>query len=174
MMIWITGVVGRSMGSGKFSQQDIPGLTKAAYNAWAEILDPLVASAPPPPQPPATPRPASAPTRHSQPYRSAPPGDINPNVQPETKPYHIWEKDKAYFGSPKWERVYGSLVPDITWGEWVRNAQQGDEKAIRALRKMASSEVGNDQWADRNRTKISRAIACLNLVTGGGDENTPF
>lgn len=34
--IFVTGVVGRAMGSGKFGVEDIEGLTKAAMNAWRE------------------------------------------------------------------------------------------------------------------------------------------
>jgi hypothetical protein len=36
-MIFVTGIVGRSMGSGKFDTQDIPLLSKAALAAWNEI-----------------------------------------------------------------------------------------------------------------------------------------
>ncbi len=36
-MIFVTGIVGRAMGSGKFDTQDIPLLSKAAVAAWNEI-----------------------------------------------------------------------------------------------------------------------------------------
>jgi hypothetical protein len=36
-MIFVTGVVGRAMGSGKFETQDVPLLAKAALAAWNEI-----------------------------------------------------------------------------------------------------------------------------------------
>lgn len=36
-MIFVTGIVGRAMGSGKFDTQDIPLLSKAAVAAWNDI-----------------------------------------------------------------------------------------------------------------------------------------
>jgi hypothetical protein len=39
-MIFVTGVVGRSMGSGKFAASEIPVLTQAALIAWDQHLGP--------------------------------------------------------------------------------------------------------------------------------------
>jgi len=36
--IFITGIVGRAMGSGKFADTDIPLLTKAAKDAWRIVI----------------------------------------------------------------------------------------------------------------------------------------
>jgi len=51
-MIYITGVVGRAMGSGKFKAEDIPALSGWALEGWKKLHETKAPQSPPPPSSP--------------------------------------------------------------------------------------------------------------------------
>lgn len=169
--IFTTGVVGRALGSGKFSPSDVLPLSQAAYDAFCAIFGK--------PEAPTAIQSRSAPTAHpAQSGGPQPIGAVIPaalgDILAEAKPFAIWKDDKAYYGSDKWGPVNGKPIREVTWGEWLSMAEQGDEKALKSLHTMASSDPqAGTKWEKNNRVKISRAKAVLAILKGE-PEQTPF
>ena len=161
MMIFVTGVVGRAMGSGQFGAEHIPTLVQSALAAFQEHLAPKLAEAPSPPR--------SAP--------SASGGFQKPNwkggaaaiaaggdIPAETKPFSMWGGDKSY--------LFGRS--DATWADILGEAQDGNTATRELLEKAARAGLGDDpKWHKNNARRIGRAKTCLAMLAGGG-EPTPL
>lgn len=149
--IYVTGVVGRSMGSGQFGAEHIDGLTKAAVDAFKAHLAPEMF----PPQ--QSPRPA--PGASQAPQRASGSGGFkNNDVEPETKPFSMWGGDKSY--------VFGRN--DAIWGDLLGEAQEGSQEAVELLKKTANGKIGDDpKWQSNNAKRIARAKACLLMLESG-------
>jgi hypothetical protein len=164
MMIFVTGVVGRSMGSGKFEGDDIDMLTQRALDAFQTHLAPRLAQSPPLPRP--SPGASQGPQRAS--WKAGPAAVASGgDVPPETKSLSVWGGDKAYLFEDN-ERV---------WGDWLGAAQDGDPAAREALEKAARAKLGDDpKWHKNNARRIARAKACLALLdrTQSAPEGQPY
>lgn len=155
--IFVTGVVGRAMGSGKFSKEDILFLTQAAYDAFCTIFG-VVEEAPAKLAPQPAPRSVG---------RAESVASISSAILGESAPFTAWSGEKARYGSGKWDPVNGKLQPDITWGEWMEWGKDGQEVALRALHTMAQRDLqAGTKWEKSNRIQSSRAQAVLKLIKG--------
>lgn len=144
--IFVTGVVGRAMGSGKFTGADIQGLTDLAAQAFENTF--VHASEPPAPQ---------------QPY-SPPAGPTAmvpmPTVTfPESLDWGIWRADKC--------KSFDDYAKDASWEKLLEVAKAGDEKAIRAIKKMAESDPGDPtgKWFKANQRRAARAKTLQLMLT---------
>lgn len=154
--IFITGVVGRAMGSGKFGWDDIPVITERASQAFEATFGKVEAPAPQAPQP--------RNVGHAQSVAA-----ISSAVLGKSAPFTAWSGEKARYGSGKWKPHRNTkLYPEITWGEWLDMAKDGDEEALKILNTIASSDPGpaGGKWELDNKVKISRAQAVLQLIKG--------
>lgn len=170
--IFVTGVVGRAMGSGTFGSSQIQELTKAACDAFdAQFGAPQapVAAHHAPQQ-----RPAQAPA--SQAHSDIP---MQKGCSPEE--FGSWSGQKAYYGKKEWE-AWGQPWPEVTWGTLLDKACADDQKAVKALTKMAEGVPQPGEWYQANCRKILRARAVLKMAaqmrsTGGPppqQDETPF
>lgn len=164
LQIFVTGIVGRAMGSGKFSAEDILKLTQSAYDAFHAIMGkpelPPQYSAPAAPQP--------------DPYRGAAHAGsiaheviaaVGNGVLPEAKPISVWGGDRAYLGW-KDKMLDGLPEPEVCWGAWHSHAAEGDARARGILEKAAAADPfkGDPKWHEANKKRISRAKAILALL----------
>lgn len=172
VLIFVTGVVGRAMGSGKFGVGEIEPLAKNAKDAFVAVFGPV--EQPQPYQAPA-PRPQAAPparvgaSQHigltardvASQAGMTKGGSIPPTSEAS---FHLWGGRKAYYGSKKWE-AWGKPWPEVTWEELLEHASSNDtksqEKANKALKVMADSEPQEGEWAERSRQKIANAKCVL-------------
>lgn len=144
-MIYVTGIVGRALGSGKFTGADIQALTDLAAQAFENTFGAVAAAPAPAPQPPFTP----------------PAGNL---VQmpvpalPEGKPFDVWRKDKCSH--------WNQSMRDATWEWLLETARKPDGlQALATLKEMANSEVGDDpKWKKANQRRIERAKAVLIML----------
>lgn len=145
--IFVTGIVGRAMGSGKFEADDILTLTERAHDAFVAVFGKTEA--------------APVPAQPQQKAAFVPP-QLPSVVLPEGKDFGIWKDDKAFYGKKEWD-AWGKPWPDVTWAELLQHAKSGDEKAVKAIKHMAASDPGdsNGKWFESNCRKIGRAKAVL-------------
>lgn len=160
LQIFVTGVVGRAMGSGKFDAAAIGTLTQAAVETFLSDIAPRLAQAP---------RPAPAASQGYQAVRpmagpqNAPTG--NPDVPMETKSFSMWGGDKCYLFDYK----------DALWTDLVTAAQNGDVTVKAALEKAAKAGLGKDpKWHSANAKRIGRAKACLKIIADGQRVSAPM
>ncbi len=155
MMIFVTGVVGRSMGGGTFGPTQIDELTRSAVAAFKAHLAPELASAPSPARP--------APSAFQRPQAASAPAGA---IQPETRPFNEWGGDKAYFGKNE-DMAYGMMKREVDWATWVAKASEGDAEARKVLEIMAKPNKASDpRWQKSNDLRTGRAMACLAMLAG--------
>jgi hypothetical protein len=153
LSIFVTGVVGRAMGSGKFGHMDIPDLTKAALDAFQEHLAPKLAQSAPAHSPP--PGASGGPQKPDWHAGAAAVAGGGNGVQPETKSFSIWGGDKSY--------VFGRN--DAIWADLLGEAQEGNAGTLELLKKTANGPLGEDpKWHKNNARRIGRAKACLAML----------
>lgn len=156
LLIFVTGVVGRAMGSGSFtSPSAIQELTQEALAAFQEHIAPKLSQQPPAhsPSPGASQGPQKA---NWQAGAQAVSGGGN-GVAPETKSFTLWGGDKAYLRENR----------DVLWADWLGTAQSGDVAARAALEKATKESIGTDpKWHRANTMRIARAKACLEMLQG--------
>ena len=144
-LIFVTGVVGRAMGSGKFTGADIQALSDLAAQAFENTFGSVAAAPAPAPQ---------------QPY--APPAgnmvQMPVPALPEGKPFDVWRKDKCSHWNPS--------MRDATWEWLLETARKPDGLQAQAtLKELAASEVGDDpKWKKANQRRIERAKAVLIML----------
>lgn len=166
LQIFVTGVVGRAMGSGKFDAAAIGTLTQAAVETFLHEIAPKLAQAP---------RPAPS-ASQGLPGASQPPrpdwqggaAALGAPVGPESAPFNMWGGEAARFGRK--DAVWrGKPQRDVAWYEWVDAAIDGDQDARRALDIMAKSDPtkGDPKFLKSNVRQKSRALACQKLVAEG-------
>lgn len=145
--IFVTGVVGRAMGSGSFKPEEIQNLTDLAAQAWENTFGSFADPVPAPQQP------------YSPP--NGPVGTVpmpTPTL-PEGKPFNVWRKDKCLH----WNKT----MRDATWEWLLEQAKRPDGlQALTALKEMAASDPGDpaDKWHKSNVRRIERAKAVLLMV----------
>lgn len=135
--IFVTGVVGRAMGSGKFTGADIQALTdlacQAFENSFGKFAEP-------------------APTHNFTTQTSA----AIPSLSlPEGKDFSVWKKDKCL--------SFNQGFKEAPWEALLEGAKAGDNATIKALNEMASSDPGDPsgRWYKANMRRASRAKAVL-------------
>lgn len=148
-LIWCTGIVGRAMGSGKFTGADIQALADLAAQAFENTFGKF--SEPEPASPPLQ-TPYKAP---SGPERTVP---MPTAVLPESKDWNLWKKDAC--------RSFDAAFSQATWEWLLERAKAQDEGAINAIKKMASSDPGDPagKWFKANARRAARAKAVLLMV----------
>lgn len=165
LQIFVTGVVGRAMGSGKFDAAAIGTLTQAAVETFLSDIAPKLAQAPRP-----APSASQGPPRASQPPAAPQRPPMTPQaaagaVPPATEPFALWSHEAARFGrkDASWN---GKPSRDVTWYEWYSGMVDGDEQAKRALDIMANSDPfkGDPKYVAGNVKQKSRALAVKALV----------
>lgn len=139
--IFVTGVVGRAMGSGQFKKEDIQTLTDNAFQAFNNTFGtPGVVEAP-----------ATPPT--------VPFSMPSPSL-PEGKPFEMWKKDKCSH--------WNATMRDATW-EWLHNTAKGPSgfQALTALKEMSVNDPGDPgaKWYKANVRRASRAKTVLAMVS---------
>lgn len=146
---FVSSAVSGALSSGKFEPDDILMITERARDAFKAAMSAYPSHAPLAP----TPRPAP----EVEPAVPAAPADS----------FSGWANDRCFYGKKDWT-AFGKPWPDVTWSELLQHAKTGDEKAIKALRHMASSSIGDDpKWQEANKRKIARAACLLNLAARG-------
>lgn len=172
--IFVTGVVGRSMGSGKFSAQDIDALMEAAYATFIKTFgDPYMAE-------------GRAQQTQPLPSISITEAYAHPNkvqtvsavgISAEGKSFRIWQNDSIKFG--KKPSPLGKPWGEVTWAEVYDLCAQGNEYAQGYLKYMIDLPTSNPKYASFDETRRSRARAILAAATPAqseqdAEERTPF
>ena len=168
--IYVTGVVGRAMGSGKFEATAILALTQEAHAAFLAVFG--EPEAPRAYQPPASP---TAQARGPQPIAgdfqaaaraAAQSGTLTPSADPAT--FNQWADKPCYIGgkdATKWSAPSGKLWRDVTWRELLDDAIGSSEKAIKLLKWAAGQSPGVDpKWRQNDIQKIGNAKAVLTMA----------
>lgn len=195
MQIFITGVVGRAMGSGKFTAADIAELARNAKLAFVDVLGAPESPAPPPRPPAPPPRPASPTAHPGHVGRTASEvvaqGRSGGNGIPPTGEHTFgqWATFRASFygfGKESVCETYGKAWCELTWDEFFQMATQGDPEAIKALTKMSEGTVKPGKYEKQDRFRIAHSKCVLNMSRklreqGGepdmsevGTEESPF
>lgn len=132
--IFTTGIVGRAMGSGKFTGGDIQALTDLAAQAFENTFGKFAEDLPPAAQ---TAEPAT--------------DQLPALVLPEAKEWNIWKKDRC----SHWH----SSLKDATWEWLLERAKAGDDKCQTAIRDMAVNDPGDPagKWFKANSKRAARA-----------------
>lgn len=157
MLIFVTGVVGRAMGSGTLGSVQIGELTKAALAAFEEHLAPKLAQSAPTPRP--APSASGGPQKPDWHAGAAALASGDNGIPAETKPFSMWGGDKAY--------IFGR--DGAIWGDLLAEAQDGNQSTLESLRKAAAASLGKDpKWHNANAKRIARAKACLAMCQGQG------
>lgn len=168
--IYITGVVGRAMGSGKFGPDDIAVLTEAAYSAFK-----LTFGEPETTQIPQNPFKAS-PSQQSSPAPQRPQSaQSNGEAEPEAegKPFRIWQGDKVSVG--KKPGPGGKPWAEVTWAEAYRELRKGSASTRGYLEFIRDKIVPKgDRWDKANAEINARATALLIAAPEIERDNTPF
>lgn len=175
--IYVTGVVGRAMGSGAFKVEEIESLTSKAIEVYLKLLEPLRAPRPTSPAPPAPSRhlPATSPPHPA--YGQNPPRPQE--VSLETS-FPTWEHERIGLG--KKPSPLGKPWGEVTWSEAHSLAASGNADTSRYLSWIAEKyEVKPDRWAEANRKMKRRATSVLAMARNGSRpapaepmEETPF
>jgi hypothetical protein len=184
--IYVTGVVGRAMGSGKFEATSILSLSQEARAAFVAVFG--EPEAPRAYQPPAAP---TAQARGPQPIAgdfqaaaraAAQSGTLTPAADPST--FNQWADKPSYIGGKdgtKWSAPSGKLWRDTTWRELLDLAIGGDGKATKLLSWASSQAPGVDpKWRQNDIQKIGNAKAVLLMAqqmrqaSMPPSEETPF
>lgn len=150
MLIFVTGVVGRSMGSGKFGRDEIVLLAKEAESAFRDVFGE--------PQPEAT-----IPSQSS----SAPAGEQEKLFGVAVadalgKPFRLWKNDKLYF--PKTASPFGKPWAECSWAEVLQNGLAGSDSSEEMLKWLLSIPVSDDQYKQHNLRRNARAEVILNAL----------
>jgi hypothetical protein len=150
LQIFVTGIVGRAMGSGQFTDPtSIAGLTKEAVAAFQEHLAPHLAKE--------TSAPSPAPSA-AQGHQRAPSGGGNNDVPPESKSFSLWGGDKSY--------IFGRN--EAIWADLHGEAREGNQETLELLTKAAAASLGKDpKWHTANARRIGRAKAILAMLKNG-------
>jgi len=202
--IFVTGIVGRAMGSGKFGVGEIEPLAKQAKEAFVAVFGPVEQGPAQQPSPQRAYQPAPSRVGAAE-HIGATARDVvskagvtsGGSIPPASEAsFHIWSGHKCYYGKRDWE-AFGKPWPEVTWEELLEHASGSDEKARtkanKALKVMADSEPQEGEWAQRSRAKIANAKCVLimarklmeapkerapverDYAEDGGDSNeTPF
>lgn len=181
--IFVTRIVGRAMGSGKFDVADIEPLTQAALLAYNTHLAPLEGrpapgasqSAPRPPAPPGFQfvRPVATEALAEEPFRAPASG------QADGKPYALWQHDKIGIGK-KPSPINGKTWNEVTWAEAHRLAAAGNAQTTSYLSWIAEKlEVEPGKWEKLGNARKARAACVLAMAKAGQAapqeaEETPF
>lgn len=167
-IMFVTGVVGRAMGSGQFKAADIEGLTSSALQAFEMHLWPaLEKSSPAPAQ--SVQRPAGSPAPYAppapDPFRGQ--GGV---VSGEAggKPFAVWKDDRIGLGK-KESPVNGKTWGEVTWAEAYRLCAAGNAQASKYLSWISETyDPGTDpKWAAKNNAMKLRAACVLQMAKKG-------
>ena len=176
-LIFVTGVVGRSMGSGKFTLEQIRQLTVEAQATFIEVFgDP---NAPPPAQLAAqhaelSARARSAPPEPAKSYGAPVPPTAKEPGPAEGKDFRIWANDKLRIG--KKPGPGGKPWGEVTWAEAHQHLAGGSAQVAGYLRFICNLKDDNPQYAKANGTLRARAQAVLDSCSTEYAESTdtPF
>jgi hypothetical protein len=152
--IFVTGIVGRAMGSGKFDADEILRLTERANDAFDAVFGKI----------------ESASATSPNPYTAPAPSGVMPDpVLPETLDFGQWKGDFCYYGKKEWLfEPLNKPFPHVTWEELLTAGKTSDQRALKALHVIANDTPStNPQWAAGSRKKIARAKAVLLMVKNG-------
>ena len=148
--IFVTGVVGRAMGSGKFTGADIQALTDMAAQAFENTFGPV--SAPEPQH------------QSAQPVQAQPQAAAGKEPGPaEGKPFQLWGNDKLKLGKST-ESPLGKPWSEVTWAEAHQLCTGGSAKAAGYLAFLRDLALKGDKWDASNATIKARAAAVLASV----------
>lgn len=184
--IWMTGVVGRAMGSGKFSAEDIDTLADHAQNTFNRIFGEVrveVKRYDPPPQ-------RSIPGAHpigavAQQIVSGG-NDVPASDERGFAKWGSWGARCFVFGKNAQCPNFGKPWNEVTWEEFLQMATNEDAQALKALNRMANDELKGGQWEKQNRARIANAKCVLGMARkmkadaeasesmGGDGDSTPF
>jgi hypothetical protein len=195
-LIFITGVVGRAMGSGQFQSGDILQLAQNADAAFSALFPdegpkPLqgldVYRQPQQQQSFQTPQEAHQANRAVQ----APYAKVEPNVPQglaqrafghvKLPPFNVWSSDQTKWG-PR-PSPLGKKWKDCMWSEVHTLLLQGNQAAVEYLRWIIGQEVDDEKWRAATEKRQAKAEALLGMVGmgaqeapqgGPGAEDTPF
>jgi hypothetical protein len=168
MHIWMTGVVGRSMGSGQFKAEDIRALTLEAHQVFLEVFgDPFAADL-------AAKHAELSARAKEAPAPAAPNGAPTPIMPGEVdgKPFQLWRNDKIRLG--KKIGPGGKPWGEVTWAEAHRAVGGGSAQARGYLSFLANLEDKDPQYARSNAIMRGRAQSILDSVPDQEREQTPF
>lgn len=155
-LIYVTGVVGRSMGSGKFASSDMLDLTRNAYAAFCDVFGKPEAQSLQRPNP--HPSASQWPQKPDWKTGAAELAGGGNGIAPEPMSFDIWGGDRAY--------IFGDN--NKLWATWLAEAQEGNEKSIKALENASKAGLGDDpKWHKANAKRIARAKACLGMLKQG-------
>ena len=163
LFIFVTGVVGRAMGSGKYTPGDIPTLTKAAVDAFEESFGTNTGAAMP--AQPAVPAQTVMPAQvgHSQ-HISVAVDAIMAKAGDAPPGFDAWKDKKAYYGR-KDAMLGDKPMRDATWAELLWHARSGSDPAKQALTVMANSRPDpGSKYYEQDKTKAERAAQLKQFV----------
>jgi len=174
-LIFITGIVGRAMGSGKFGPDDIKDLAVAASTAFFETFGDTVVV------------PILTKAYDGPPVKTYAPENMGGDDEPaevDGKPFRMWGGDKIRLGK-KDSPIRGKAWGEITWGEahqlLVRGTAGESSKTKGYLKFLSELETKDQKYAKSDETMRQRARSVLDSVGpaqtsggGGGMEDTPF
>jgi len=156
--IFVTGVVGRAMGSGKFSAEEIHALTNEAYQAFIQTFgDPHAAEErkaiqSEPYGPPAT---TQIVHRHDAPTSAG--GEPGPA---EGKPFRLWAGDKIRLGKDR-QGPGGKTWGETTWAEAHQHALRGGKATLAYLWFLAGIKDNDPKFAASNAAIRARAASVI-------------
>lgn len=172
-LMFITGVTGRAMGSGR-DPQDLDAVVAAAIAAWGAHIEPRISEAPAP-QPcsggfPG--RPASRPAGGGY-------GGPKKSFEISEATWDSWKEDKLRLG--KKISPLGKTYGDCTWAEVASFLRDDDPEAVGHVEWLCNKLDPNDpKYGDSNRKHAAKARIALKLfgkVPGNMEEDpvaTPF
>jgi hypothetical protein len=138
--IFTTGVVGRAMGSGKFTGADIQALTDLAAQAWENTFGKF-----------AEPPEAAFAALGTIPPKPNETSQMPALALPEAKDWSLWKKDKC--------NSFDKGFRDASWEHLLERAKAKDAGVINIIKEMADSDLGDPEskWYKANERRASRA-----------------
>jgi hypothetical protein len=161
LLIFVTGIVGRAMGSGKFTPGDISFLVKEARTAFEEEFGVIgFAGASVPEHQPVV----QAQVGSSQ-HISVAADKIVAAAAGGSVPagFDSWKDLKCYYGKAEWI-LEGKPWPQSTWAEVLRAAQKGNSSAFKALEHMSKKPDPDSKWYAKDKEKSERAFQLLSML----------
>jgi len=179
MHIFVTGVAGRAMGSGKFAAEDIRQLTLEAHAAFLEVFgDPFaqeerLAIQQEPRANPVEPRPNLQRVKpmETQTTTSNEPGPA------QGRPFREWAHEKIKLGKNR-PGPGGKPWSEVTWAEAHKHAAGGGKGTLGFLEFLAGIQDKDPKFSASNeatRTRAAAVIAASSLDRGDpAGDSEPF
>lgn len=177
-LMFVTGVVGRSMQSGQFAHvTEIATVTEAAVAAWKAYVEPEIPEG-------HKPAPARSQTPSAPPYKPSSGGGGFKRPFDLAANWGKWKEDEIKFGK-KESPISGKSWGQCTWDEMAMLVAKDNGQAVTYLKYMIDKANVNDpQWGQANRKRKEKAEYVLRefgqqgetdvAEAGMGSEDTPF